>query len=107
MDLSSFKIASSDDYPIFREFLSTVEMVSPNTISVVPVGPNQEWTLSIIRQKTTKAYHFDCSEGKKYLVTVSTIRDYKTKEKDLMPSDCLQVDMDTIKEEKEIEVSTI
>ena len=80
---------------------------SANTISLVPVGPNQEWTVSIIRQKTTKAYNLDCPDGKKYLITVSSVREYRTKERDLKTSDDLEVDMGIIKEEIEIEVRTL
>lgn len=106
IDLSSFKIATAEDYPTFCEFLSTIEMTSPNSISLVPAGPNREWTVSIIRQKTTKAYNLECPEGKKYLITICSVHEYRTKEKDLKPSDRLEVDMDTIKERIEIEVRT-
>ena len=104
LDLSSFKLTSTAEYPMFQEFLSSVAKTSPNTISLVPVGPDSEWAVTILRQRTRKAYHLRESVGRKYLVTISAVREYRMKERDLKPSDTLEVNLDKIPEETEIEV---
>lgn len=104
IDLSSFKLTSATEYPMFQEFLTSVVKMSPNTISLVPVGPDSEWTVTILRQRTRKAYHLREPVGKKYLVTISYVREYKMKEMDLKPSDIKEVNLDKIMEETEIEV---
>jgi hypothetical protein len=103
LDLSSFKIISADDQ-VICDFLSTVAMTPQHTISLVPVGSDREWAVTILRQKIVRAYHLSDFGTRKYMVTVTSVREYKTKERDLKPSDPIEVDMDMIKEEAEIEV---
>ena len=81
-------------------------MTDPNTISLVPVGPDREWTVTILRQRTRKAYHLKGAEGK-YVITISAVREYRMKERDLKPSDAVEINMDKIREETEIEVSCL
>ena len=104
LDLSTFKIIPADDQ-VIHDFLSTVETTPQHTISLMPVGPDRDWVVTIIRHKVKKAYYLKDSESRKYLVTVCSVREYKTKEGDLKPSDPLEVNIDGIKEETEIEVS--
>lgn len=107
LDLSSFKLTSATEYPVLQEFLSSMAKTSSDTISLVPVGPDSEWVATILRQRTRKAYHLRESVGKKYLVTTSAVREYKMKERDLKPSDTIEVSFDKIKEETEIEVRCV
>ena len=103
LDLSSFNIISADN-PMIHNFLSTVTMTSQDTISLVPLGPDSEWTMTVLRQKIRRAYYLKDSETNKYLVTICSVREYKTKERDLKPSDAIEVNMGDIREETEIEV---
>lgn len=106
LQLSGFKIIPADD-PIIHDVLSHISMStsSPNTISLVPLGTDKEWTVTILRQKTRKSYYLkDPEKNNYYLVVVCAVREYQTKQSDLKPSDAINVNMDKIKEEMEVEV---
>lgn len=104
LDLSTFKIIPADDR-VIHDFLSKIEKISQHTISLVPVGPDRDWVVTIIRHKVKRAYYLEDSGIRKYLVSICSVREYKTKEGDLKPSDPMEVNMDRMKEETEIEVS--
>ena len=102
--MSTFKIIPADDRTIL-DFLSKMEMTPQRTISLVPVGPDRDWVMTIIRHKVKRAFYLKDSGMRKYLVTICSVREYKAKEGDLKPSDPIEVNMDRMKEETEIEVS--
>ena len=79
-------------------------MTPQHTISFVPVGSDREWAATILRHKIVRAYYLDDFRTRNHLITVTSVREYKTKERDLKPSDPIEVNMNDIKEETEIEV---
>lgn len=108
LNLSSFEIIPADD-PTIQNFISSITMQSPDVISLVPLGSDEEWTATILRHKIRNAYFLKDSEStperKKYLITVSTVREYKIKQGDLNPCDPKQVDLGKVRAETEVEVS--
>ena len=103
LDLSTFKIISPFD-EVVHDFLSKVAMTAQHTISFVPVGPDREWAVTVLRHKIVRAYYLHDARTKNCLITVTFVREYKTKERDLKPSDPIEVNINNIKEEIEIEV---
>ena len=88
----------SPDNPTVQNFLATVTMPKDDTISFVPLGPDEEWTVKMMRHKTRKAYFLssdadivgDRSQSK-YMVTVSAVREYEVRRDDLKSCDTIEV----------------
>ena len=97
VSLNSIEIDSPDN-PTVQNFLATVTMSADDTISFVPLGPDEEWTVRMLRHKIRKAYFFssgaeivDERSRSKYMVTISAVREYELKGDDLKSCDMTEI----------------
>ena len=109
--LNSIEIDSPDN-PIIQNFLATVTMPTDDVISFVPLGPDEEWTVRMLRHKTRKAYFLssdaeivDDRSQSKYMVTVSVVREYELQREDLKSCDTIEVGPGDAREHIELEVT--
>lgn len=108
VSLNAINIGSSDDSTVLN-FLTTVTMPRKDTVSFVPLGPDEEWTVRMLRQKIRKAYFINNlqSGGKlspKYMVTISSVHEYEIKTEDLKSCDTIEVGPRDSRVHTEIEV---
>ena len=99
VSLNSIEIDSPDN-PTVQNFLATVTMPaeSDDIVSFVALGPDEEWTVRMLRHKTRKAYFLssdaeivDERSRSKYMVTVSAVREYELQRDDLKSCDTIEV----------------
>ena len=111
--LNSIEIDSPDNNPTVQNFLATVSMPKDDdTISFVPLGPDEEWTVRMMRHKTRKAYFLSSDADivgdrsrSKYMVTISAVREYEIQAEDLKSCDMLEVGPGEARRHVELEVS--
>ena len=115
VSLNSINIESPDN-PTVQNFLTTVTMPTDATISFVPLGPDEEWTVRMLRHKTRKAYFLSSDESNvdssersqsKYLVTVSAVREYELHREDLKSCDTTEVGPGDARGHIELEVRCV
>ena len=111
VSLNSIDIDSPDN-PTVQNFLATVTMPEDDVISFVPLGPDEEWTVRMMRHKTRKAYFLSSDADivgdrsrSKYMVTVSAVREYEIQAEDLKSCDMLEVGPGEARGHVELEVS--
>lgn len=97
VSLNSIEIDSPDN-PTVQNFLATVTMPADDVISFVALGPDEEWTVRMMRHKTRKAYFLssdadivDDSSQSKYMVTISAVREYELQREDLKSCDMMEI----------------
>ena len=97
VSLNSIEINSPDN-PTIQNFLATVTMSADDTISFVSLGPDEEWTVRMLRHKTRKAYFLSSDAGiinersrSKYMVTISVVCEYELQREDLKSYDMIEV----------------
>ena len=103
----------SPDDPTVQNFLATVTMPAEDIVSFVPLGPDEEWTVRMLRHKIRKAYFINDPDSQrggkvlsKYLVTISAVREYEIKREDLKSCDTTEVGPGDAIGRIELEVST-
>ena len=101
VSLNSIEIDSPDN-PTVQNFLATVTMSADDVISFVALGPDEEWTVRMMRHKTRKAYFLssdadivDDRSRSKYMVTISAVREYELKREDLKSCDIVEIGAET------------
>ena len=97
VSLNSIEIDSPDN-PTVQNFLATVTMPADDVISFVALGPDEEWTVRMMRHKTRKAYFLssdadivDDRSQSKYMVTISAVREYELQREDLKSCDMMEI----------------
>ena len=112
VSLNAIDIGSPDDSTV-QSFLTTVTMPTEGTVSFVPLGPDEEWTVRMLRHKIRKAFFINdpgLQSGQKlhskYMVTVSTVYEYEIKKEDLKSCDTIEVGPSDSRIHTELEVRT-
>ena len=109
VSLNSIEIDSPDN-PTVQNFLATVTMPADDVISFVALGPDEEWTVRMMRHKTRKAYFLssdtdiDDRSRSKYMVTISAVREYELQREDLKSCDMIEVGQGDARGHIELEV---
>lgn len=97
VSLNAIDMGSPED-PTVQNFLATVTMPAEDIVSFVPLGPDEEWTVKMLRHKTRTAYFINDPDSQRdgkvlseYLVTISAVREYEIKREDLKSCDTTEV----------------
>ena len=108
--MNTINIGSPDDSTV-QNFLATVTMPSEGVVSFVPLGPEEEWTVRLLRHKIRKAYFINHPDARgsgkslpKYMVTISKVHEYEIKKGDLKSCDTIEVEPADSRVHTEIEV---
>ena len=111
VSLNTIDIGSPDDSTV-QNFLATVTMPSEGVVSFVPLGPDEEWTVRMLRHKIRKAYFINHPDSQgsrkpsyKYMVTISKVHEYEIKKGDLKSCDMIEVKPEDSRVHTEIEVN--
>ena len=114
VSLNAIDICSPRDSTV-QNFLANVTMPAEGVVSFVPLGPDEEWTVRMLRHKVRKAYFINDSVSgnvqsdretpSNYLVTICEVHQYEIKKEDLKSCDTIEVGPKNSKVHTEVEVN--
>lgn len=78
VSLNNYEAASSEN-PTVMEFLSTLSMSAPRTISFISKASDEKWTVALIRHKEIQTHFF---QQPQYVVTIATVRQFEVDNED-------------------------
>lgn len=90
LSLSQMEIVPPTDplYPLVQRLFETITFTDPTVPTVTLVPCTEEWAVSFIRRKKRTMYILDG----KYMVTVSSIQEYRPKWENLDKGDVVSVE---------------
>lgn len=78
VSLNNYEVTSSEN-PVVKEFLSTLSMTAPRTVTFASKAFSDEWIVDLIRHKEVQTHFL---KPPQFVVTISTVRQIEVNNKD-------------------------